>query len=57
MIERMKCCQNCIRSSSSTVSTIFCYYCSAYRRYVNPTDHCPLYVPAEGYEIKGDANE
>lgn len=46
----MKCCQNCIRSSSFTTSIVFGYYCAAYRSYVNPSGCCPMYIPQNGYE-------
>ena len=52
--ERLKCCQNCSRSSSITTTAISPYWCSSYRRYVDPTGRCPLYIPESGY---GDVNE
>lgn len=60
-VKQMKCCQNCIRSSSSTSSTALIYYCAAHRRYVNPTNCCPLHIPNNGYEEvntdRGEAND
>lgn len=48
--QRLKCCQNCLRCSSSTVTSVSCYYCNAYKKFINPIGCCPLYIPKEGYK-------
>ena len=45
---RMKCCQNCIRCSPFAVVGASAYYCSAYRRFVVPSECCPLHTPNGG---------
>ena len=51
---RMKCCANCIRCESHTVTTASAYYCSAYRKYIDPRGCCPLYAPKIGYSTAMD---
>lgn len=48
--QKLKCCQNCLRCSSITVTNTSCYYCRAYKKFINPTGRCTLYIPKEGYE-------
>ena len=52
--ELLKCCQNCARCASHTVTTASVYYCSAYRRYINPNGCCSWYSPKNGYGVKKD---
>lgn len=54
----MKCCANCIRCESHTVTTASAYFCSAYRKYIDPSGSCPLYAPKSGYGAKiGEVEE
>ena len=48
--QRFKYCYNCLHCSSSTVIDTSCYYCTAYKMFINPTGCCPLYLPKEGYK-------
>ena len=53
-VELLKCCMNCIRCESYTVTTASAYYCSAYRKYIDPAGRCPLYTPKIGYNTAMD---
>lgn len=55
--ELQKCCQNCSRCASHTVVGASAYYCSAYRRYVDPSGSCPLYSPNNGYSTTIEEEE
>lgn len=72
MKEQIKCCAYCIRlyssasitSASSTSATsvpslnlLYYYYCTAFKKCVDPNGCCPWYVPAEGYEPGGEVND
>ena len=52
--ELQKCCINCLRCDSYTVTTASVYYCSARRMYINPSGCCTLYQPKNGYGAKID---
>lgn len=50
----MRCCANCIRCESHTVTTASAFYCSARRTYVDPSGCCTLYAPKNGYSTNED---
>lgn len=53
----MKCCANCIRCETHTVTTASAFYCSARRMYIDPSGCCQLYAPKSGYGAKMDEVE